>query len=170
MLREGHGLPVRQRNANASWIAFHGERGAVALVSNGLKSVHGPATGVVTFNEAGTPTLAGKGFKMLVEPAAKKACEDQICPYAKCVAGVVDEIVRSVSCAGVNIWEWPTGISLHTEPEEIDAPEARMLSGKFAKCVSAFNSCAQPASCRRSCIIRCQNARDKCVVTTMRSA
>ena len=70
MRREGHGLPVRQRNANASWIAFHGERGAVALVSNGLKSVHGPATGVVTFNEAGTPTLAGKGFKMLVEPAA----------------------------------------------------------------------------------------------------
>jgi hypothetical protein len=154
---------------NSSWMALYGERGATALVSNGLKCIHGPVTGVVTLDASGTPTLAGTGYKTLAEPAAKRACEAQKCPYSSCVVGVVDEIARSVSCAGLKIWEWPTGISLRmlVEPEVIDAPEGRVL-GEFDGCVSQMDSCLNRnyygvPNAPDSAITACQNARSACI-------
>ena len=155
--------------ANASWTAIYGEDGTTALLSNGLKSIRGPSTGVVTFN-GGLPKLVGKGYKEVAEPAATAACAANRCPAAQCIVGVVEEIARSVTCSGVKLWEWPTGVSLQVQPVPVDAP---MLSGQFAGCVSQYDDCirsgmGQPGF--SATIGQCQNARDACVVAKMRAS
>lgn len=68
---------------NESWMAIYGERGTTALISNGLTSIRGPATGVVTFNN-GVAQLAGKGYPTEHLTMATEACAAQNCPNAKC--------------------------------------------------------------------------------------
>lgn len=69
---------------NESWMAIYGERGTTALISNGLTSIRGPATGVVTFNN-GVAQLAGKCYPTEHLTMATEACAAQNCPNAnKC--------------------------------------------------------------------------------------
>ena len=62
------------------------------------------------------------------------------------------DIAKKVSCAGIQVWEWPTGVAL--EPEAVDAPEGRILSGQYPSCGEYFDACTtecQPSFFNRGC-------------------
>lgn len=132
-------------------VAIYGERGTTALISNGLTSIRGPATGVVTFNN-GVAQLTGKGYPTKHLTMATEACAAQNCPNAKCSVGVVLDIVRNVRCGGIDIWEWPTGVSL-TRDENMRSTLRQAASSRTSALAASASTISRHAT-RASCAAR----------------
>ena len=157
-------------------MAIYAEDGTTTLINNNLTEIHGPVTGVVSFDANGQAHTAGSALAAIHVPLAESLCANYSCSLQRCVVGTVDEIARQVKCDGFNLWEWPTGVTLSDQqwsPNETDATLARrQLKGcsKFdpytydgtvedckSQCASTFHT-AIDYPCKLSCETNCEIA------------
>ena len=98
-----------------SRLVLHLVDSSALLLDNGFTVVIGPADGVVRFNATGSTRGSGQtSLSTDTLAAATSQCTELACPLEECVVATAKQLIKRVTCAGVEIWQWPQGVSYAT--------------------------------------------------------